>query len=1100
MKKKKIVAITALATTVFASACGGSNASGTQIIGFDVPQEIIAELGSVFSINMPFVYDENGNFYDVTASVKYGNESIETVGGMFELDKVGSYDISFTINANGEKKEKITTVNVTDTVAPVVYFDGVFDSVIVGEKIDFSKITAADYSGVKEIKKEVFKNDVAIEFTDDSFIPEEKGFYVVKVTAEDNAGLKTEKEIKIEALEKNQIYTFNTGSGLAEFGSRYSSISQVEDAPDADGGCIKIVPTQGWFYITWKNIGNSSSYAWNLSDKQYKEYAYVSFDIYFETVSEKASFFDFNNAGTSIPSNQWVTVSLPKEKFNNGTLDYTAMWSATAATAVYIDNVRLEKISPIKYDFENGSGAGEFTSNQSDGISVVADPVNENNKVLLWKANKQWAALNFSNFNKEQLSSEHYAMFEDFTFKIYVKSEQETIGNLAVFGINKGAINTNEWITVNVSIQDVIDKATQKYIEVWDGTLTSFEIYLDDIGVTGEKELPTDPDQPVDPDKPDTPVTPEKPDNPPVEYKKGEIFNGQESECEFKSSSDTGEDELVIELKKPEEINSVVDCTGITGNIAMIADNGDKTWNTVYVPQNMRRDSILALDYIDEYEYVCFRMYSTENVSFFPYCDNAGNGKLNIPLKKGEWQLYKVAISAMKDGTVKANNYVCFWSGTAKYKVFISNVYLVKGEPGLEIDLDGETYKTVLTNAVSNSETSVIDDPTESGKEKVYQWKTTAGSYNANSSWTNISDAVAKAKTAGYTHLVADVYSSISKVSIHINGWNFTPTAANEWQTIKVDLGSAVDSNLMWADAACYVLIYDIHFEKLEKPAEFTMDYEGVSYKIELLGATGGGASTSVIDDPTESGRGKVYQWKGGSGGSYNTGASWTNIADLVAKAKDAGYDMLSIDIYRDSACGGTSIHINKWIFSQTKTGEWETITVSLNAAEETNTPNLMWMQNGGGYVLFDNFRFSKFDPIIFDGEKQDITLSSTHTSKPVIEVVESGEEAHGKVYSYSHTGSIYDQYVSISGIDALIKTAKLLGYTKLSIDVKYTSGNASIMLMGCNLKPLKANAWETKTISLDELKTASDTSGKTWLFWISEAGAILLDNITFVK
>ncbi len=320
---------------------------------------------------------------------------------------------------------------------------------------------------------------------------------------------------------------------------------------------------------------------------------------------------------------------------------------------------------------------------------------------------------------------------------------------------------------------------------------------------------------------------------------------------------------------------------------------------------------------------------------------------------------------------------------------------------------------------------------------------------------------------------------------------------AGEWQiyTIAInhlafDLAKA-DYCCFWASNTGYkVYVSDIYLTKDTNSVEGMIEDFEMSYvSTTLSGATDRGASTSVIDDPTESGRGKVYKWNT-TAGSWNKNSSWTNIANLVTKAKSLGYDYLAVDIYANAvSTDKVTIHINGWKFMPTAVNTWQTVKVALDSAVDDN---LMWA-DAAGYVLFDNFRFTKYDPIIFDGEKQDITLSSTHTSKPVIEVVESGEEAHGKVYSYSHTSSIHDQLVSISGIDALIKTAKLFGYTKLSIDVKYTSESSLVTILGVDFKPSKANEWETKVVELTSL-TGTST------FWLSSAGAILLDNITFVK
>ena len=262
---------------------------------------------------------------------------------------------------------------------------------------------------------------------------------------------------------------------------------------------------------------------------------------------------------------------------------------------------------------------------------------------------------------------------------------------------------------------------------------------------------------------------------------------------------------------------------------------------------------------------------------------------------------------------------------------------------------------------------------------------------------------------------------------------------------------------------------------------------------IGLSSATGGGATTSVVADPTGSGRGHVYKWAGGSSsGSHNPNASWTNMATYVEWATAAGYDLFSIDVYKDSKCGGTVINIGSMSFAQTKTGEWETITVDL---KDANSKKLMWMQNANGYVLFDNFRFAKWDNTVFDGETSKITMKSTIKGKiPSISIVEDPTgQSKGKVWAYSYTSDIYDEYVGVDNLATLVTQAKEKGYTKLTMEVYRTTGDAVVKILGGNFRPSEQNTWQTISVDLTSL-TGSN------LIWLNAKGAIYFDNISFTK
>ena len=150
----------------------------------------------------------------------------------------------------------------------------------------------------------------------------------------------------------------------------------------------------------------------------------------------------------------------------------------------------------------------------------------------------------------------------------------------------------------------------------------------------------------------------------------------------------------------------------------------------------------------------------------------------------------------------------------------------------------------------------------------------------------------------------------------------------------------------------------------------------------------------------------------------------------------------------------------------------WETITVWLTAAADTN---LMWMQNANGYILFDNFRFERFNPVVFDDETSKITLRSKHTGGPSVSIIADPTNSNkGNVWAYSHTGSIYDQYVYVDGLSNLFADAQKAGYTKLTMDVYRTTSDATVTILGGNFKPSAQNAWQTISVDLSNLTSSS--------------------------
>ena len=491
MKKNRLVSCLGFCATLClalgVAACDNTTTSSQntpkELSGFAVATEASVELGSVYTIPMPLVSDQDRKVYDVEVSVATDGETVRVIGGMFEITKTTDYVLTYTLRANGMTETKTTTLMVADTQGPAITMEGVKAKGGVGDMIDLSSITAEDYSGVKSIDVEVKFGTEFVTVTDNQFTFDQVGRYVIKATATDNNDVVSEKSYFTECLEDNQIYTFNTEQLAAKFGARYASLRQISDGPNNALGCLKLIPTQGWFYMTWSSIGFNEKYAYDLTKAEYDEYAYVAMDVYFETGAKSATIYDFSNKSTSIETNKWVTVTLPKETFNNGTQGYTPMWSSVAATAVYVDNIRLEKVKPMVYDFEGGNVAGQFSSNQG-ATSMATDPINETNKVLKWDVTAQWAALNFLNFNQEQLSLKHYAAYHEMSFKIYVEDENVTEASLGVFISSMDrTIPTNQWVTVSLPIKTLVEKATQKYVCVWRSNAQGCIVYFDDIQV-----------------------------------------------------------------------------------------------------------------------------------------------------------------------------------------------------------------------------------------------------------------------------------------------------------------------------------------------------------------------------------------------------------------------------------------------------------------------------------------------------------------------------------------------------------------------------------------------------------------------------------------
>ena len=247
MKKNKLISCLSLCAAFCFSlgmaACDNDMLNQKkELSGFEVVEEVSAELGSVYTIPMPLVSDQDRKVYDVEVSVEADGEAVQVIGGMFEVTKTTNYVLTYTLRANGTTQTKVSTLTVADTQGPAIDMDGVKAKGSVGDVIDLSSITAEDYSGVKDLAIEVKFGTESVAVNDNKFTFDQVGRYVVKATATDNNNVVSERSYLTECLADNQLYTFNTEQVATKFGSRYASMKQISDGPNNALGCLKYIP------------------------------------------------------------------------------------------------------------------------------------------------------------------------------------------------------------------------------------------------------------------------------------------------------------------------------------------------------------------------------------------------------------------------------------------------------------------------------------------------------------------------------------------------------------------------------------------------------------------------------------------------------------------------------------------------------------------------------------------------------------------------------------------------------------------------------------------------------------------------------------------
>ena len=222
-----------LATVLFAVTCllmaactGGKNPGGDDgelvLTGFDVPAETEVSYGSIYTIPVYVVKDQNGKLYTVEYVVTNGDDTISVVGGQISIDRSTDYLITFTvIIGEGENQQKKTTLKVMDADKPKVSMEGMKKSYVVGETIAFPEIEVADNldTGLAATVEVRQGDTVVISDVKADFSLNERGAYTLVATAVDSAG--NEGTAVADFVVRNQPYT----GEIEDFSDEYAAFS-----------------------------------------------------------------------------------------------------------------------------------------------------------------------------------------------------------------------------------------------------------------------------------------------------------------------------------------------------------------------------------------------------------------------------------------------------------------------------------------------------------------------------------------------------------------------------------------------------------------------------------------------------------------------------------------------------------------------------------------------------------------------------------------------------------------------------------------------------------------------------------------------------------
>ncbi len=214
MKKSFLVAILSLIALVcaaaFFAACDKGGEEQKEFTGFTVKESAEAEAGTEYVFETPAVLCE-GNKVDLSVAVTFADKAVAHDGTKVYLENVGVYTITYTASYEGSTQSKSTALTSKDTTKPVIASKlpatlKMESALVLSENVSFK-----DKSGIKQavftVQDTTAETPAALQegqfdaATTRLYITDETVKEVtVHISAEDNAGLKNERDVVIEII------------------------------------------------------------------------------------------------------------------------------------------------------------------------------------------------------------------------------------------------------------------------------------------------------------------------------------------------------------------------------------------------------------------------------------------------------------------------------------------------------------------------------------------------------------------------------------------------------------------------------------------------------------------------------------------------------------------------------------------------------------------------------------------------------------------------------------------------------------------------------------------------------------------------------------
>ncbi len=391
MHKKKgfaiiLLVIACTVVSAFGVACkkenpNNSSATSTEVSieNFD-DQTVQIAYGSDVSMNTYITAeDTNGGVHKGTVTLKNSKgETVELFENRFTALDTEGYTADITVEVDGKTYTKKLTLEVIDASKPQIVMDELLPG-NAGQVYTLPEITVTKAYDTTEIIPEVTvsfigeNGNVEMAITDNSFMPEAPGKYLVKVVATDKYGYSSTIEQEVAIKDPNVTSELLVGFDTAEstkhikLGSYTTVAAEWLETFEGATGVVKAHTSDKYSDYGQSKLAVNTAVSEDdlIGMVKVKDFGYINIRAYF-VGEENATYTvrSHNKTIATVPANEWVNIQITKAMIeSNSPKSHWMNWGAE--TALGLDRFAL-------LHKEGGSGDYLFYVDMTSSIEGVA--------------------------------------------------------------------------------------------------------------------------------------------------------------------------------------------------------------------------------------------------------------------------------------------------------------------------------------------------------------------------------------------------------------------------------------------------------------------------------------------------------------------------------------------------------------------------------------------------------------------------------------------------------------------------------------------------------------------------------------------------------